>query len=230
MQRPSLLLHIRHGESLAEQCRKGRRYFSCDQDRRPLYGMTDRTVPLTAKGMRHAEATGRNLCERFGSPEVIIHSTYLRSRQTAEAIVCACPSGVQVREDPLLDERDMGMAFLLTEDEVRFRYPDLDRYWARRGELRAEYPQGESFLHTVLRVRRLLRGLSAEWVGRQVCLVGHWGTSFALRHELEGWSEAETLSAMGREHPPNCSMLAYRFDPAVGKMIVEARNLVLAAA
>lgn len=209
MTTPSLLVHIRHGHAPS--------FFP---------GKSDREIPLSDEGLAHAKRVGLRLAERFGTFDQVIHSTYLRSRQTAYAQLNAYSFGeiskMVVREDPLLDERNLGAVYGLDPAEVEKRFPELAAHWQQERELRARYPEGNRLLDVVENVSQLLGTLPK---GKRVLLCGHWGTHWSLRYLLEGLSEDDLLRAMAEEHPENCSLLI--FEPADGKLVLREKNIML---
>ena len=61
IERPSLLVLVRHAESARNVAKKGSRFFLDDESRKAVRGVADHHVPITDEGRRQAELTGRAL-------------------------------------------------------------------------------------------------------------------------------------------------------------------------
>jgi broad specificity phosphatase PhoE len=231
MEFPELLVHVRHGESLIQSLRGNSRYFPDDNSRQPFLGLNDKHIPLTNKGKKEASETGVRLLERYGKFDVVLHSQYLRSKQTAEALIRSYTKveskDINFVETELLNERSMGEVFNLTEKEVNERFPELKDHWTKEGEIRAQYPRGDSLANVRQRMLSLLILISRIWPGNKICLVGHWGTSMMLRGIIEEISDSDLLQLMADEYPPNCSILAYEYDPNKNRLDLKEKNLVI---
>ena len=100
MDRPSLLVLVRHGESARNVAKKGPVFFPDDESRRSVRGIPDHRISLTPEGHRQARATGVALAERFGSFDAIYHSGYSRTIETAAGLLSGFPEEVQARLPP----------------------------------------------------------------------------------------------------------------------------------
>src|SRR5262249_12315217 len=122
MERPSLLVLVRHGQSARNVAKKGNVFFVDDEARQSVRGTPDHKTPLTEDGQRQAERTGEALRARFGVFDYVYHSGYARTRETAEGILRAYPEGerrpIQVRSSPFIRERDSGYAYDMTTAEA----------------------------------------------------------------------------------------------------------------
>mgnify|MGYP001610334537 FL=1 len=87
--RPNLLVVIRHAESARNDAKKGSVYFADDAARERVRGIPDHKVPITPLGVRQSIRTGIALRERFGIPDYLYHSGYLRTMHTAKLILDA---------------------------------------------------------------------------------------------------------------------------------------------
>jgi broad specificity phosphatase PhoE len=81
--------------------------------------------------------TGPALRERYGVPDYLYHSGYVRTRQTAEGILQAFTSEeracIQVRKNHFLRERDPGFTYDMTKEEAERHSPicpDIGRHMA----------------------------------------------------------------------------------------------------
>src|SRR5689334_8334912 len=76
--------------------------------------------PLTEEGLAQADAIGKRLArERF---DVLIASDLGRARQTAERV--AHHTGLAIRFDPRLQERNFGAGEGMTYDEIDRAFPN----------------------------------------------------------------------------------------------------------
>jgi 2,3-bisphosphoglycerate-dependent phosphoglycerate mutase len=153
------LLWVRHGE--ADSNRHGR-----------FGGHSD--APLTARGVRQAEATARVITRL--EPTAILSSDLVRARQTAEPIAEACrlPLGF----DAGLRERSLGIFDGLGFADAEARYPELWRRM-RAGDPEAIPEGGESAAAVFARVGAAIDRVIAEHAGGRVVVVSH---GLALYH------------------------------------------------
>jgi broad specificity phosphatase PhoE len=80
---PELLVVVRHAES-ARNVAKGAHVFYPDAEaRRPLEGIGDHEIGLSAPGEEQARTLGADLRRRFERFDLAIHSGYRRARDTA---------------------------------------------------------------------------------------------------------------------------------------------------
>ncbi|WP_329045478.1 histidine phosphatase family protein [Amycolatopsis sp. NBC_01488] len=167
----------------------------------------DADVPLTDLGREQAKAAGEFFTER--PPDLVVTSTYRRAWDTA---LLAAPDGVAVVPDERLRDRELGVLDLLTSHGVRERWPDELRRKRRLGKFYYRPPGGESWADVVLRLRSLLRELSADHPGERVLLSAHEMTVYALRYLLEGLPEPDLLRVAGGTEVPNGSVTAWERD------------------
>jgi 2,3-bisphosphoglycerate-dependent phosphoglycerate mutase len=148
MQRPSLLVLVRHGESAMNAAKKENVYLSDDGSAGLLKGVPDHKIPLTLDGLLQAEITGRALRERFGSFDAVYDSGYLRTQQTREKLLIAYPPdelrATKIRESHLLRERERGYTFNMTTEEVDRHFPWLKEYFQTFGYFYSRPPGGQS--------------------------------------------------------------------------------------
>src|SRR5262245_48063056 len=148
MDRPSLLVLVRHGESERGVAQKGNTYFIDEESRRSVRGVPDHKIPLTATGVHQAEVTGRLVRERFGQFHYAYHSGYLRTVDTTDCILRAYSdeerAAIEVRHSLFIRERDSGHAYDMTTAEADAAFPWLRDYWETTGSLFAHPPGGES--------------------------------------------------------------------------------------
>ena len=215
MNRPSLLVLVRHGESHRNVAKKGNTYFIDDESRRSVRGVPDHEIPLTDEGWRQAEATGRALCERFGAFHYLYHSGYRRTAEPAEGILRGYPqaltASIQVRHNLFIRERAAGHAYDMPTAEAEAAFPYLREYWKTTGSFFAHPPGGESLAKVCERVYLFLNMLFRERAGERVLIVTHGGTLRAFRFLLERWDYREADVRFHSDPPQNCSVTVYEY-------------------
>jgi alpha-ribazole phosphatase len=132
--------------------------------------------PLTARGLRQAEAVGAALCDP--RPDAVYVSDLPRAVQTAQPLLAR--AGVEPILAAEIRERDMGIFVGMRFEELQAQHPDGWQAIARRD---GEYcpPGGESHRACCERVARFLDGLRARHTQGRVVLVSH---GVAIHHML----------------------------------------------
>ncbi|WP_426503595.1 histidine phosphatase family protein [Dactylosporangium sp. McL0621] len=169
----------------------------------------DADVPLTDLGREQAAAVGRwiRALPAPEAPEFAVVSPYLRTRETAA--VALAGTGIPVRYDERLRDRELGVLDLLTNRGVAARLPQEAARRQRLGKLYYRPPGGESWSDVLLRLRSLMRDVRADHPGGRVLLVGHEAIVLLLRYLLEGLDE-ETLLGLSRATAmANCSVSSW---------------------
>ena len=145
-------------------------------DRR-IQGHTD--VPLDALGHRQARAAAAQLAAE--SPDAIVSSDLRRAADTAAAL--AAVTGLPVRLDQRLRERDFGMWQGLTGEQASAKHPEAYARW-RRGESVAE--AGVEEVDAII-TRATAAFTDAATLGDTVVVVTHGGTTMHGVMALLGW-------------------------------------------
>ncbi len=197
---------VRHGESTANVAAG-----TAETSGAELIDLTHRDpdVPLSPTGEEQAVATGRWLAGRPEGhrPEVAVTSPYLRAVRTAELALAG--TGIPLRRDERLRDRELGILDGLTAHGVRRRYPEEAARRDRLGKFYYRPPGGESWADVALRLRALLGDLRRDHEGGRVLLFGHDALVFVLRYLVDGLTETE-LMALTREHAvANCSITGW---------------------
>ena len=208
---PKRLIIVRHAESLRNAVRLGR-YFQNEEAKSMIGDLANHDVPITDIGEAQAAATGVALRERFGAPDTVFHSGYLRTKQTADGLLAAYPQeerrAIDLREHLFIRERDSGYTYDMTEDEAIGTFPFLPRHWSTFGMFFATPVGGESLANVTERTYHFLRELEQEHDGETVLVVTHGYTVRALRYWLEHLSHSDvTKEAM--PDPRNCGVTVY---------------------
>ena len=156
VERPTLLVLVRHAESARNVAKKGNRFFLDDESRKAVQGVADHLVPITDEGRRQADLTGRALRSDFGGFDYVYHSGYRRTQETAEHLLAAYTDGerksMRVRHHLFLRERDAGWTYDMTTSEAEAAFPWLQGYWETFGRFFAQPPGGESLAEVAARV------------------------------------------------------------------------------
>jgi broad specificity phosphatase PhoE len=227
MPRPSLLVFLRHAESARNVAKKGNVFFADDESRRSLRGVADHNIPITEEGRRQAERTGHSLRERFGRFDVLYHSGYRRTIDTAEGVLRAYPAdergGWPVRCDTFIRERDAGFAYDMTSEEARTAFPYLDEYWRTTGSFFSRPPGGESVAQVCERAALFLNRLESL-PEQRILIVTHGVVLRAFRFLLENWDYATAEEAIRNEAPENCSVTVY--ESGIGGYLLREYNSV----
>jgi 2,3-bisphosphoglycerate-dependent phosphoglycerate mutase len=214
VQRPALLVIVRHAESARNQVKKDSVYFADDAARRVLRGQPDHRIELTDDGHLQAAQTGHAIRDRFGVFDYVYTSGYTRTIQTAEGILAAYPpeerDRMKVRMNLFIRERDSGYAYDMTEAEADAAFPWLEEYWQTFGGFMARPPGGESLADVVARVHTFLDTLFRDRAGKRVLVVTHGGTIRCFRFALERWDYQQAERWPPGQAPANCGVTVYR--------------------
>lgn len=212
---PERLWLVRHGQSQGNVARD-----AADQAGLATIDidMRDVDVPLSELGFEQAEAAGRWFAslppdER---PEVILSSSYVRARQTAEVI---CKAGGLAEGpgraivDERLREREFGVFDRLTTIGIREKFPEEAAHRKRLGKFYHRPPGGESWADVILRLRSMLNTINLHYCDRRVLVVCHQVVVLCMRYILEGLDEQQILAVDKQAEVLNCGICAYEFEP-----------------
>jgi broad specificity phosphatase PhoE len=230
MDRPSLLVLIRHGESERNKAKKGATYFADEYARKDVEGIPDHKIALTPEGWDQARKTGVKLAERFGAPDYLYHSGYRRTKETAEGILEAYGDDemarIKVRSNHFIRERDSGFAYDMTTEEAEANFPYLKKYWETFGGFLARPPGGQSLADKTEEVYLFLNMLFRDRAGQKVFVVTHGGTLRCFRFLLEHWDYERATKWPPGQSPENCGVTVYEFDPHAGRLLPRDYNTV----
>jgi len=140
-----------------------------------------RDSALTANGRAQAEAIGQRLArERF---DALISSNLGRAVQTAERV--SAHSGLPIRTDARLQERNFGAGEGMTYEEIDRAYPDV---FSRERETDPDIviPGGESRRQFHDRVHAAFEALAREHDGKRVAVITHGGVLSTLYRVVHG--------------------------------------------
>jgi broad specificity phosphatase PhoE len=230
MNRPSLLVLVRHAESARNVAKKGNTFFLDDESRKAVQGIADQHVPLTDEGRRQAELTGQVLRDEYGAFDYVYHSGYRRTQETAEHLLAAYTpqerEAMRVRQHLFLRERDAGWTYDMTTAEAEAAFPWLQAYWDTFGRFFARPPGGESLADVAERVYLFLGMLFRDRAGARVLVVSHGGTLRVFRYLLERWTHDEFVSKWDSDPVHNCAVTTYAFDRDGARLALRTLNAV----
>jgi 2,3-bisphosphoglycerate-dependent phosphoglycerate mutase len=156
-------------------------------------GKTD--IPLSGKGFVQAEETARALA--CFTPDILLSSTLLRARQTAQII--ADSLGLPVIENAAFREVSFSLMEGLTGKEVREKYSENWEELTR--QLQSSHVQSEHIVFNEL------ASLGGCYAGKIVILVTH-GFISKLIYKYFAKPDEESFS---RYMLPNCGFAKYEF-------------------
>jgi broad specificity phosphatase PhoE len=118
--------------------------------------LRDADVPLTRIGEEQAAALGDAVAELDPPLAAIWSSPYLRATSTARIAVARSGSGLPIREDERLRDRELGILDLLSSHGVEALHPEEAARRLRLGKFWYRPPGGESWADVALRLRSVL--------------------------------------------------------------------------
>jgi broad specificity phosphatase PhoE len=229
---PDVLWFVRHGQSAANVARdeaeaRGAIEIVLDVRR-------DVDVPLSQLGIEQSLALGRWFGRKppAEQPSVVLTSTYLRARRTAEIVLQAAgidPGEVTFVTDERLREKEFGILDRLTKAGIRERYPDQYAFREAIGKFYHRPPGGESWCDVILRLRSVIGTLSRDYRGERVLVVAHSVVVLCFRYLIEHMTEDEILAVDRSDDVANCSVTEYEFDPQArgrGGLVLRLYNFI----
>ena len=170
------------------------------------------TTTLTEKGLLQSECVATAIQE---PPELIIHSPYLRARQTAYATINKFPD-VMVEEWPIQEFTYLPHSAYLNTTRAE-RHAPVNSYWTECNPARKASPEAESFIQFMHRMQDFIERITQR-KGRVLvfthghvirAMIMHIITS-TLEPNAHGMAKYRSL----REaiEIPNCAILKIRLD------------------
>lgn len=162
-----------------------------------ICGLTD--SPLTERGHKQAEETGRKILEAGIHADEILYSPLMRAADTARHI--SKMTGIPMREEPRLIERNLGKWESTPRDGAKFQKAKAQFIYRFQG--------GESVLQVAQRIYNLLDELKEESgkTGKVYLLVAHNGIARAVHSYFYDMTNEE-YAASGMK---NCQLREYNF-------------------
>ncbi|TSC52491.1 MAG: hypothetical protein LiPW41_261 [Parcubacteria group bacterium LiPW_41] len=215
MERPKLLVFVRHPESLRNQQMEGGKIFISDFERKKSGLIPDYKIPLTPNGIEQAKKLGVVLKREFGIFDILIHSGYLRSKDATHYIfVSYTPEErkkIIVIQNILVRERDTGYTFFMTKEEVEKFFPFLQTHWNAQGPLFGIPPGGESLMMVTTRASIFLESLYRDYPDKKICVVSHGNFIKSIHGIIQELPFDEFLQEANKPFP-NCCVTAYEFS------------------
>ncbi|MDO8571056.1 MAG: phosphoglycerate mutase family protein [bacterium] len=231
IERPSLLVIVRHGESARNVALQSSLYLP-KEDLDRFEGIPDHKIPLTEEGKRQARETGIAIRKKYGVFDVVYDSQYLRTIQTRDGILEAYTplqrERMKIRHSHLVREREPGYTFGMSDEDVEQYFPWFKRYWDSFGYFYARPPGGENQAEVCQRVHDFVNNdLVRIRRGKKVLIVTHGGTIRAFRFNLEKWTPEDYMREFEEgEHPTYCGVTAYRHSRDTGRLEEKEYNTV----
>jgi broad specificity phosphatase PhoE len=210
---------------------RGHIWFPDDEMRQRIGGIPDHKTPLTEEGHRQARETGPALRKRFGVPDYLYHSGYLRTVQTTDGILVGYPEEeralMRVRTNLLIRERDPGFTFNMTQAEAATTFPWHQAYWDLFGSFMARPPGGESLADVLQRAYSFCDILFRDHAQQQIFIVTHAGFIRAMRTALEERTIDQATNVPPEEQQPaNCGITVYEYDFKNSRLVLTNSDLV----
>jgi len=220
---PNHLVIVRHGES--ERNRDKARAERELETHCFGSGLRDVDTSLTETGRQQSAATGDYLAQRYNF-EVLFSSPYRRTLQTAEIILSRLSQKPVMALEERIREIEFGILDGLKKKGLQSRYPDEYARRQREGKYWYRPPGGESRPDVALRVHSFLTTAMPECQDKSVLVVCHSVVVLIFRRLLEHWNEEDYMRVDSEADVQNCSVTAYKFDPAAGKLVLDVYNKV----
>jgi len=212
---PKNLVLVRHAESVGNVL---------SGDRRANYAVATHAYPLTERGRRQAEITGKYLRDEYGEFDTYYTSYYRRAQETMSLMY----PEARVFEDPRLAEAQRGIWHAMTREEMRECCPwEFDRK-DREGLYHYRAPGGENWPDVEMRIHSFLSTVSRDLDGQDVLMVvhGHWLILF--QRLIHHFSIDEVLKRYREALFENASVTAYTAGSYKSKprLVLERQNIV----
>lgn len=220
---PRKLILVRHAETILNDRKKGRVFFSNDEERRGIENTPDHALSLSEKGLEQSKALGQFIWERYGVPHYVVTSGFRRTQQTLDGILAAYPDKqIQIAQDINLRERDVGATDRMTEEEVNRYFPWLQRYWDLAGPFLASPPSGESIANMLPRIQLALTNAFTVAEKKTLLLIVHARVIACCRYLLEDWDIPRMEAFLKGPSPRNGGCTLY--SHLEGRLSLEEYN------
>lgn len=184
-------------------------------------GIANRDSPLTYAGELQSEITAKYISKEFPEIDSVFCSTYSRTR----AIPNSSGYASSLIQDPLLDERNMGIWHNYLREDVLKMYPSEEERLRSVGYYAYSAPEGESCSDVEHRLIKFLTSDILNSSDSTVYISGHGISGLCLRRLLTGaslddwheWTRLKNASVTVYERRNKfytCSM--YNFVPWEG--------------
>ena len=221
---PREIIVVRHAQSTRNLGLDGKVHFTTQKEL-DLYGPeSDPEIDISRNGELQAKKAGKILASMGLIPNVVIHSGYRRTINTACHILSGFPkpSNIPFVENSNLRERRAGYTFQMIQERVDRHFPWIQEHWDKSGPYMAVPVGGESFIEmTEGRIRHALLDICQKYRGKRVLIVGHGGTNRCIHMALERMTicQADSFCRDKTKVPKNCSISQYHYDPEINRMV-----------
>jgi len=208
------LVIVRHGESLRNV---GKDAATAAGEMEYGGGLRDMDVPLTPRGEKQSDATGKYLGQKFHFDRIFV-SPYLRTIRTAEIMTKYFKDCPPMMIEDRIREKEFGILDGFTKIGIAKNYPDELHRKERDGKYYYRPPGGESYPDVALRIHSFLGTMARECRKQTVLVMCHSVVVLTFRRLLERLSERElmTIDRDPGQDVCNCSVTWYEFNPAAG--------------
>jgi broad specificity phosphatase PhoE len=229
---PDVLWLVRHGQSASNVARDAAEAAGLKEI--ALAVRRDMDVPLSQLGEQQARALGRWFGQMPAAeqPEVVLTSTYLRSRTTAEIALQAAgldTNNVTFIADERLREKEFGILDRLTKEGIKEKFPEQYEFRDAIGKFYHRPPGGESWCDVILRLRSVIDTLTREYRRERVLIIAHSVVVLCFRYLIERMTEDDILQIDRTDDVANCSVTEYAYEPQVsrhGRLALRRYNFV----
>jgi broad specificity phosphatase PhoE len=194
-------------------------------------GVSDADTPLTHDGRIQAVKTGLCLATHklVPTPDVILCSPYLRTRQTLDEIGAAWGIDTSGRIlERRVREQEHGLLLLYNDRRVfQTFHPEQKALMEMEGPYWYRPPQGKSVLDVQGDVQSITDTIIREYAGMNVFIVAHHITILSVRVNFERLSPEQYIALDESEKPVNCGVTMYKCNPKLGKRGQGKLELVL---
>jgi broad specificity phosphatase PhoE len=171
----------------------------------------DAEVELSAQGEFAAKLTGQNLLAHQLIPDLIISSSFVRARQTAEILRAELENqgySVPLIAVPFLQERNEGILDGLPRDYIKHLLPEEAMKYEVQGKFFYRPQGGEEILDVFLRVRGSFWKTLAAHPEKKIMIVAHGITNLCL-HSLLTREDLHTNLEQSWQVMPNLAITRY---------------------
>jgi broad specificity phosphatase PhoE len=216
--RPSLVVVVRHGESLRNTFDI---HAGIEKLPETLAHIPDHRIPLTAEGERQARLTGEGLRDEFGHFDFVFHSPWVRTTRTAELICDAYASPLVLRRNLFLTEQHFGeldpSLWPHRLDVYEAQYKQFEQQRDIMGKFYCRPPDGESWADVCIRTHQFLSIIfRLQFHQKRILIVTHGVTQQSFRYHLEHPTEEELVNEYQHDRNRNCGAGAYTWSAERG--------------
>lgn len=202
---PKLLVLVRHAESEGNVR---------NPNERADYGVGSNFYPLTDHGRQQATLTGKYLQGRFGNFDTYYSSYYTRTNETLSLMY----PNAKVYQDPRLAEGQRGIWHVLSEEQMKQRFPEELIRKEREGLYHYRPIGGENWADIELRAHSFLGTLSRDCEDKKVLAAVHGQWLLLLQRLIHHYSIEETVAKYkSRKISENASVTIYESTNVNGK-------------